>query len=210
MRSFDTSCFVRRAVWPCCALFCCALWARPEPAWAKNPFLHASSDDRALATFSGTEWGDEIGKKDLPLSCKVVTVRVGHFTWGDAYLISFESVKSQTGKPRALPPLLFVATDREIIFVNTDRPSEAVEKLKPLSAPPKYDQADLVGLASGSKTYKETALSVAKIQVKGDVLRYTRNHKSGHFLILEWKKGIGLTEYSQNRGARSDGFRLRR
>jgi hypothetical protein len=211
------SCLVwkqRADLWPFCSaalwLFLGSFLLFSVSAFAKNPFLYASTNDRALATFSGTEWGDEIGKKEVPLSCKVVTVRVGNFTWGDAYLISFESVKSQTGKPRKLDPILLWTTDKEIVRVSTDKPEEEIKKLKERSAAPKYEQSDLLGISQGNKTYKETGLTVAKITTKGDTLRYTWNHKSGHFLILEWKRGVGLVEYAQNRGARSDGFRLKR
>ncbi len=179
-------------------------------SFAKNPFLSASGDDRALATFSGTEWGDELGPKDLPLSARVVTVRREKLTWGEVFEISFESIRSQTGKPRTINPLLLVVTDKEIVRISADKPSEAIAKLKTLASQPKYEPADLVGLSQGSKTYKETGLTVAKIATKGDKLRYTWNHNSGHYLILEWQRGVGLTEISQNRGAHADGFRLRR
>lgn len=179
-------------------------------ASAKNPFLSASTDDRAPATFSGTEWGDDLGPKDLPLSCKVVTQRLAKLAWGEVYSITFESVSSKTSKPRGIAPLLLVVTDKEIIRIQADKPNEAVEKIKGLTAPPKYEPVDLIGLSQGTRTYKETALTVAKITVKGNTLRYTWNHNSGHFLILEWQRGVGLTEISQNRGARSDGYKLRR
>jgi hypothetical protein len=33
---------------------------------------------------------------------------------------------------------------------------------------------------------------------------------SGHFKTIIWKKGVGLIEYAEGRGARADGFRLKR
>jgi len=179
-------------------------------ALAKNPFLSAISDDRALATFSGTEWGDELGPKELPLSARVVTTRVARMPWGEVYQLAFESIRSQTSKPRTIAPLHLLVTDKEIVRISADKPDEAIAKLKTLSAPPKYEAVDLYGLSQGSRTYKETALTVAKIVVKGDRCRYTWNHNSGHFLIIEWQKGVGLLEYSQGRGARADGYRLKR
>ncbi len=181
-----------------------------RPAQARNPFLGASSDDRVLSSFSGTEWGDELGQKDLPLSARVVTQRKAKLSWGEIFEISFESVRSQTGKPRSIGPLLLVVTDKEIVRIVSDKPSEAIEKLKALASPPKYEPAELVGLSQGQKTYKETPLTVAKIAIKGDKLRYTWNHNSGHYLVLEWQRGVGLIEISQNRGAHADGYRLRR
>lgn len=186
------------------------LWTVSPSVLAKHPFLSASSDDRALATFSGTEWSDEIGPKELPLSVRVATRRLATFAWGEAFQISFEPVSVKTSKPRGIAPLYLLVTDKEIIRIGADKPEEAIAKLKDSKEPPKYEQSELYGLSQGQKTYKETALTVAKIVVKGDRCRYTWNHKSGHFLILEWQRGVGLIEYSQGRGARADGYRLKR
>lgn len=186
------------------------LWAVSPSALGKHPFLSASSDDRALATFSGTEWSDEIGPKELPLSVRVATKRLATFPWGDAFQITFEPVAIKTAKPRVIAPLYLLVTDKEIIRISADKPEEAIAKLKDKKEPPPYEQSELYGLSQGQKTYKETALTVAKIVVKGDRCRYTWNHKSGHFLTLEWQRGVGLIEFSQGRGARADGYRLKR
>jgi hypothetical protein len=185
-----------------------SLWS--GVAEAKNPFLSAISDDRALATFSGTEWGDEIGRKELPFSARVVTTRIAKLAWGEVYQIAFESIRSQTGKPRTLQPLYFVTTDKEIFRLTADKPDEALAKLKGLSGPPKFEPSELYGLTAGSRTYKETGLTVAKVVVKGSRCLYTWNHNSGHFMTVEWQSGLGLTEIAQGRGARADGYRLRR
>ena len=58
------------------------LTAETPFAAAKQPFLSAISDERALATFSGTEWSDEIGPKELPFGARVVTTRIAKFAWG--------------------------------------------------------------------------------------------------------------------------------
>ena len=186
------------------------LTAQIPHATAKHLLLSASRDERALATLLGTEWGDEIGPKGLPFSARVVTTRVAKFSWGEAYQIAFEQVRSQTGKTRTLSPLYFLTTDKEIIRITADKPEELIAKLKTGTAPPPFEPSALYGLSQGTKTYKETALTVAKIVVKGDRCRYTWNHNSGHFTTIEWQRGVGLIEISQGRGARADGYRLRR
>lgn len=186
------------------------LWTESPRALAKHPFLSASSDGRVLATFSGTEWSDELGPKELPLSVRVATQRIGTFAWGDAFRITFEPVAVQTSKPRVIAPLYLLVTDKEIIRISADKPEDTVAQLKDKKEPPQFAQSELYGLSQGQKTYKETALTVAKIVVKGDRCRYSWNHKSGHFLTLEWQRGVGLIEFSQGRGAKADGYRLKR
>ena len=37
--------------------------------FAANPFLDAKDDNPICAKFRGTEWGDEIGRDEIPLDC---------------------------------------------------------------------------------------------------------------------------------------------
>jgi len=45
-------------------------------AFAANPFLEAKDDKPVSAKFRGTEWSDEIGRDEIPLTARVVTTRV--------------------------------------------------------------------------------------------------------------------------------------
>ena len=39
-------------------------------AFAANPFLEAKDDKPVSAKFRGTEWGDDIGEQDIPLTAQ--------------------------------------------------------------------------------------------------------------------------------------------
>ena len=44
--------------------------------YAANPFLDTPDDKPVSAKFRGTEWSDDIGEQDIPLTARVVTTRV--------------------------------------------------------------------------------------------------------------------------------------
>ena len=48
----------------------------PVSDFAANPFLEASDDKSISAKFHGTEWGDNIPQKEIPLTARVVTTRI--------------------------------------------------------------------------------------------------------------------------------------
>ena len=50
-------------------LFCVA-------GYAANPFLNTPDDKPVSAKFRGTEWSDDIGEQDIPLTARVVTTRM--------------------------------------------------------------------------------------------------------------------------------------
>lgn len=185
------------------------LWGT-QAALAKSPFLPATNDVRAQALFSGIEWGDDLSPTVRPFSAKTVTTRVARMSWGEVYQIAFEPTRSRSSKQRSISPLLFLFTDNEIVRINAEDPDKAIAELKTLTSPPSYEPADLYGMSHGGSTHQESPLTIVKIVVNGDRCRYTWSHNSGHFLTIEWKRGVGLIEYSQGRGARSDGYRLKR
>jgi hypothetical protein len=51
-------------------------------AFAANPFLDAPNDKPLSAKFRGTEWSDDIGEEDTPLTGRVVTTRLAKMPRG--------------------------------------------------------------------------------------------------------------------------------
>lgn len=187
-----------------------AIFALSAGARAANPFLSAPDDKPVSAKFKGTEWGDEIGRKDLPLNARVVTTRAAQMPWGAVFKISFEDIVSRAKPPRALLPLYFITTEDEIALLNEEKPDEAIRRLSALSKAPKFEPADIYGVGQGTRTHEDGTLAESTITVKGDFCTYQWSHNSGHFTTVVWKKDVGLIEYAQGRGARADGYRLKR
>ena len=179
-------------------------------ASAANPFLNAPDDKPVSAKFKGAEWGDEIGPKDLPLGARVVTTRVVQMPWGAVFRITFEDIASRARPRRVLPPLYFIATDDEIALLNEEKPDEAIRNLSALGKPPAFEPGDIYGVSQGTRKHEDGVLAESTIAVKGDRCTYQWSHNSGHFTTVVWKKGVGLIEYAQGRGAHADGYRLTR
>jgi hypothetical protein len=187
-------------------LGCCAL---PAGSLAANPFLSAGDDKSVSAKFSGAEWGDEIGPKDLPLSAKVVTTRIAQAPWGSIFKISFENIVSKADPKRELPPVYYIATDDEIVLLNEEDNEAAAKKLAAESKPPAFDPSYVQCVNKGARQ-KSEGLTETSIVLKGGRCTYQWSHNSGHFTTVVWQKGVGLIEYAQGRGARADGYRLQR
>jgi hypothetical protein len=184
----------------------CAMTAN---ALAANPFLSAADEKPVSAKFAGTEWGDEIGSKDLPLSAKVVTTRVAHAAWGDIFKISFEDIVSKAKPKRELRPVYYIVTDDEIVLLNEEDNMAAAKKLAAEAKAPAFEPGDVQGISKGTRKTSDT-LTETNITVKGDLCTYMWSHNSGHFTTIKWQKGVGLIEYAQGYGASRDGFRLKR
>jgi hypothetical protein len=71
-------------------LFCVA-------GYAANPFLDARDDKPVSAKFRGTQWSDDIGDQDIPLTARVVTTRIAKMPWG-AISKSIHGFKIARGK----------------------------------------------------------------------------------------------------------------
>lgn len=190
--------------------FLFALLALCGSALATNPFLSAPDDKPVSAKFKGTEWGDEIGRKDLPLSVRVLTTRVAQTAWGAAFKITFEDISSRAKARRELPPIYFIVTDNEIALLNEENPDEAIRRLSKQDKPPVFEPGDIYGISQGTRKHEDGSLAESHISVKGDRCTYQWTHNSGHFTTVVWKKGVGLIEYAQGRGAHADGYRLTR
>ena len=73
-------------------------------AFAANPFLEAKDDKPVSAKFRGTEWGDEIGQKEIPLNARVVTTCIAKMAWGAIFKLEFTDLKSRAEKQREIRP----------------------------------------------------------------------------------------------------------
>lgn len=177
--------------------------------YAANPFLNAKDDKPMSAEFRGSEWGDEIGQDEIPLTARVVTTRLAKMPWGAIFKIEFDDLKSQAAKHREIQPEYFVATDDRIVLLNEEDNEAAVKKLSPLDKPPQFELGNIYGIAGGSFDYQE-GLWKTTIRSKGDLCIYDASHPSGHFKKIVWKKGVGLIEYASGYGAHADGYRLKR
>jgi hypothetical protein len=178
-------------------------------AYAANPFLNAQDDKLVFAAFHGTEWGDEIGQKEIPLSARVVTTRLAKMPWGAIFRIEFTDLKSRAEKQREIRPDYFIVTDDRIVLLNEEDNDAAAKKISALDKPPQFEPNDIYGITSGSFEHQEGEWKTT-IKLKGDLCIYEATHPSGHFKKMVWKKGVGLVEYASGYGARADGYRLKR
>src|SRR6184192_4763053 len=89
----------------------------PVSAFAANPFLDAKDDKPVSAKFRGTEWSDEIGRDEIPLTARVVTTRIAKMPWGAIFKIEFTDLKSRAKKPRKIQPDYFIVTDNQIALL---------------------------------------------------------------------------------------------
>lgn len=187
-------------------LGCCLF---PAGALAVNPFLAAANDKPVSAKFSGTEWNDNYGTKEFPLTAKVVTTRIAQAPWGVIFKISFENIASKLEPKRELRPVYYIATDDEIILLNEEDNEAAAKKLATEEKPPTFDPSDVHGISKGTRK-SSNKLTETSIVVKGNRCTYMWSHNSGHFTTVIWQKGVGLIEYAQGYGAAKDGYRLKR
>ncbi len=179
-------------------------------ALAENPFLHAQSDEPAVAKFKGVEWNEEFDQDEYAWSARVTTRRVATASWGAFFKISFDQIATKAPHPRELRPLYFFTTENEIVLLNEEKPDEAIRQLAAQPKPPKFEPRDLYGLSKGARQVADDGTSSSKLAVKGDRSTYQWTHHSGHFTTVAWQRGVGLVEFAQGYGARRDGFRLKR
>ena len=181
----------------------------PVSVYAANPFLNAPDDTPVSAEFRGTEWSDEIGEGEIPLTARVVTTRIAKMPWGAIFKIEFTDLKSRAEKHREIRPNYFIVTDDRIVLLNEEDNDAAVKKISVMDKPPTFEDGDVRGIASGKFNYEDGPWTTT-IEVKGDECIYLASHNSGHFAKFVWKKGVGLVEYASGYGAHADGYRLKR
>jgi hypothetical protein len=177
--------------------------------YTANPFLNAPDGKPVSAKFSGTEWSDDIGQQNIPLTAKVVTTRMAKMPWGAIFKVEFTDLKSSADKPREIRPDSLIVTDDRIVLLNEEDNDTAAKKISTLDKPPDFEPNDIYGITSGSFEHQEGEWKTT-IKLKGDLCIYDASHPSGHFKKIVWKKGVGLVEYASGYGAHADGYRLKR
>ena len=177
-------------------------------AYAANPFLDACDDKPVFAKFRGTEWGDDIEEKEIPLTAQVTT-RVAKMSWGAIFQIEFTDLKSRAEKPRQIRPDYFVVTDERIVLLNEEDNDDAVKKISAMDKAPTLEDRDVRGITNGKLNYEDGPWTTT-IEIKANACTYLASHNSGHFTKIVWKRRVGLIEYASGYGAHADGFRLKR
>src|SRR5262249_3327147 len=124
-------------------------------AYAANPFLDASNEHPVSAKFRGTEWSDDIGQDDIPLTARVVTTRTAKMSWGAIFKIEFTDLKSGAEKQREIRPDYFIVTDNRIVLLNEEDNDAAAKKISALDKPPDYELNDIYSITSGTFEHQE-------------------------------------------------------
>jgi len=181
----------------------------PVSGYAANPFLNTPDDKPVSAKFRGTEWSDDIGEQDIPLTARVVTTRMAKMPWGSIFKLEFTDLKSRAEKQREIRPDYFIVTDNRIVLLNEEDNEDAAKKISMMDKPPTFEDGDVRGITSGKLDHEEGPWTTT-MEVKGDECTYLASHNSGHFSKIIWKKGVGLFEYASGYGAHADGYRLKR
>jgi len=181
----------------------------PVLGYATNPFLDTPDDQPVSAKFRGTEWSEDIGEKDIPLTATVVTTRIAKMPWGAIFKVEFTDLKSRAEKQREIRPDYLIVTNDRIVLLNEEDNDAAAKKISTLDKPPDFEPNDIYGITSGSFEHQE-GLWKTTIKLKGELCIYEATHPSGHFKKIVWKKRICLVEYASGYGAHADGYRLKR
>jgi hypothetical protein len=176
---------------------------------AANPFLDAKDDKPLSAKFRGSEWNDDIGIEEIPLTARLVTTRLATMPWGAIFKIEFTDLKSRAQKHREIRPDYFIVTDDRIVLLNEQDNDAAAKKISAMEKPPAFEEGDVRAITSGKLNHEEGPWTTT-IEIKGDECTYLTTHNSGHFTKMVWKRGVGLVEYASGYGAHADGFRLKR
>jgi hypothetical protein len=95
--------------------------AMPPCARAANLFL----DTPDARTVCRRRMGDNLQRKEAPLSASVVTRRTAQMNWGAVFELRFEQIRSRAKPPREIEPMYFVATDTQIYLLNEANNAEA-------------------------------------------------------------------------------------
>ena len=178
-------------------------------AYAANPFLDAPNDQPISAKFRGTEWSDDIGEGEIPLTARVVIMRMAKTPWGAIFKIEFTDLKSRAEKQREIRPDYFIVTDDRIALLNEEDNDAVAKKISALAEAPEFGPNDIYGISRGSFEHHDGNWKTT-IKLKGDLCIYQASHPSGHFKKVIWQKGVGLIEYASGYGAHSNGYRLKR
>jgi hypothetical protein len=124
-------------------------------AFAANPFLDANDDTPVCAKFRGTEWGDETGEEEIPITAQVVTTRIAKMPWGAIFKIEFTDLNSRAKKRRQIPPDYFIVTHDRIVLLNEEDNNDAIKKISAMDKPPTFEEGDVRGITSGKLDHEE-------------------------------------------------------
>ena len=89
--------------------------------------------NRSPPTFRGTEWSDDIGEQDIPLTARVVTTRMAEMPWGSIFKLEFTDLKSRAEKQREIRPDYFIVTANRIVLLNEEDNDAAAKKISALT-----------------------------------------------------------------------------
>ena len=104
----------------------------PASGYAANPFLNTPDDKPVAAKSRGTEWSDDIGKQDIPLTARVLTTRIAKMPWGAIFKIEFTDLKSRAEKQREVRPEYFIVSDDRIVLLNEEDNGATTQKISTL------------------------------------------------------------------------------
>ena len=125
--------------------------------YAASPFLDTPADKPVSARFRGTEWSDDIGEQEIPLTARVVATRIARMSWGAIFKIEFTDLKSRAEKQREIRPDYFIVTDNRIVLLNEEDNDTAAKKISTLDKPPNFEPNDIYGItAAASNIRKES------------------------------------------------------
>src|SRR5262249_50727645 len=108
----------------------------PVSGYAANSFLDTPADKPVSDNFRGSEWSDDIGEQEIPLTARVVTTRIAKMPWGAIFKIEFTDLKSRPEKQRGIRPDYFVVTDNRIVLLNEEDNDVAAKKISAMDKPP--------------------------------------------------------------------------
>ena len=179
-------------------------------ARASNPYLQAPDDQPVSVELQGNEWGDDIDGGERPLRARLNTTRLAVLPYGSVFRLEFVSLPAPSAMPRAIAPLLLLATASELVRLASEDWPATLARLRTQPQAPPRAPSDVRAIARGRRLLRGERGTEEELRVVGNRCTYRYRHPSGHFTTLIFQRGLGLIEYAQGRGARADGFRLQR
>ena len=147
-----------------------------------------TDDTPVSAKFRGTEWSDDIGEQDIPLTARVVTTRMAKMPWGAIFKLEFTDLKSSAEKQREIRPDYFIVTDDRIVLLNEEDNDAAAKKISALDKPPEFEPNDVYRVTTGSFEHQEGEWKTT-IKLKGELCTYRRDSSLRTFQKNRLEKG---------------------
>lgn len=123
-------------------------------AYAANPFLNAANDQPVSAKFLGTEWIEDIGDKEIPLTARVKTTRIAKMPWGAIFKIEHTDLKSHAEKQREIRPDYFIVSDDRIVLLNEEDNDDAAKTISALDKPPEFQPNDIMASSAATSSIR--------------------------------------------------------